>query len=106
MTATTEDQTAERTVQGAPNVDDLPLRPSLEAVLMIADQPLDHLSLAQAVGAPPADVEQALHALAEEYAEQGRASTCATPVVVGASTPVRSSRRSSSSSWSTANRRG
>ena len=48
------------------------LRPSLEALLMIADQPLDHLSLAQAVGAPPGDVEQALHALAEEYAEQGR----------------------------------
>jgi segregation and condensation protein B len=59
-------------VQGALNVHDLPLRPSLEAVLMIADQPLDHLTLAQAVGAPPADVEQALHALAEEYAEQGR----------------------------------
>ena len=59
-------------MQGALNVADLPLRPSLEAVLMIADQPLDHLILAQAVGAPPADVEQALHALAEEYAEQGR----------------------------------
>lgn len=48
------------------------LRPALEAVLMIADQPLDHLSLAQAVGHPPADVEAALSALAEEYTEQGR----------------------------------
>jgi len=48
------------------------LRPSLEALLMIADQPLDHTTLATAVGAPVADVESALAALAEEYAEQGR----------------------------------
>jgi segregation and condensation protein B len=48
------------------------LRPALEAVLMIADQPLDHVTLAQAVGHPPADVETALAALADEYAEQGR----------------------------------
>ncbi|MFL6090516.1 MAG: SMC-Scp complex subunit ScpB [Aeromicrobium sp.] len=48
------------------------LRPALEAVLMIADQPLDHLTLAHAVGAPPADVEVALADLATEYAEQGR----------------------------------
>jgi segregation and condensation protein B len=59
-------------VQGALGVDTLPLRPSLEAVLMVADQPLDHLSLAQAVGAPPAEVESALHDLAAEYTEQGR----------------------------------
>src|SRR5215212_3226488 len=50
----------------------LDLRPALEAVLMVADQPLDHLTLAQAVGHPPVDVEQALAELAEEYAEQGR----------------------------------
>jgi len=48
------------------------VRPALEAVLMIADQPLDHLTLAQAVGHPPAEVEQALTELADEYAEQGR----------------------------------
>ncbi|GAA3547123.1 segregation and condensation protein B [Aeromicrobium flavum] len=48
------------------------LRPALEAVLMIADEPLEHLVLAQAVGHPPADVEQALRALADEYTEQGR----------------------------------
>lgn len=48
------------------------LRPALEAVLMIADQPLDHLTLAQAVGAPPAEVEVALNELAAEYTEQGR----------------------------------
>jgi segregation and condensation protein B len=48
------------------------LRPALEAVLMVADQPLDHLTLASAVGYPPGQVSAALQALAEEYAEQGR----------------------------------
>jgi segregation and condensation protein B len=48
------------------------LRPALEAVLMVADQPLDHLTLASAVGYPPAEVRAALAGLAQEYAEQGR----------------------------------
>jgi segregation and condensation protein B len=48
------------------------LRPSLEALLMIADQPLDESTLAAAVGAPVADVTAALAELAAEYAEQGR----------------------------------
>ena len=48
------------------------LRPALEAVLMVADQPLDHMTLASAVGYPPDEVQQALVALAAEYAEQGR----------------------------------
>jgi segregation and condensation protein B len=48
------------------------LRPALEAVLMVADQPLDHLTLASTVGYPAEQVSAALHALAEEYAEQGR----------------------------------
>ena len=50
----------------------LELLPALEAVLMVADQPLDHLTLAQAVGHPPSDVEAALRSLAEQYTEQGR----------------------------------
>ncbi|WP_456697081.1 SMC-Scp complex subunit ScpB [Aeromicrobium sp. P5_D10] len=50
----------------------LDLQPALEAVLMVADQPLDHLTLAQAVGHPPTDVQEALEALAAEYTEQGR----------------------------------
>jgi segregation and condensation protein B len=50
----------------------LELRPALEAVLMVADQPLDHLTLAQAVGHPPPDVEKALVELAQEYADQER----------------------------------
>ena len=48
------------------------LRPALEAVLMVADQPLDHMTLASAVGYPPEEVRQALADLAAEYAEQGR----------------------------------
>lgn len=39
---------------------------------MVADQPLDHLRLAAAVGHPPEAVRSALAALAGEYAEQGR----------------------------------
>ncbi|MGH3330423.1 MAG: SMC-Scp complex subunit ScpB, partial [Nocardioidaceae bacterium] len=48
------------------------LRPALEAVLMVADQPLDHVSLASAVGYPAEQVAQALTDLAVEYTEQGR----------------------------------
>jgi segregation and condensation protein B len=48
------------------------LRPALEAVLMVADQPLDHVTLASAVGYPVEEVTAALVELAEEYAEQGR----------------------------------
>lgn len=39
---------------------------------MIADQPLDALVLAQAVGAPPGDVNAALAGLSADYTEQGR----------------------------------
>ncbi|MCW2797466.1 MAG: condensin subunit ScpB, partial [Nocardioides sp.] len=48
------------------------LRPSLEAVLMVADQPLDAVSLATAVGYPVDEVTAALGDLAAEYTEQGR----------------------------------
>jgi segregation and condensation protein B len=48
------------------------LKPALEAVLMVADQPLDHLTLASAVGYPPGEVQAGLEELAAEYAEQGR----------------------------------
>jgi segregation and condensation protein B len=53
-------------------VADSRLKPALEAVLMVADEALDHLTLAQAVAAPPPAVKQALAELAEEYAEHGR----------------------------------
>jgi segregation and condensation protein B len=48
------------------------LRPSLEALLMLADQPMDQVSLASAVGYPVREVVTALEALAAEYTEQGR----------------------------------
>jgi segregation and condensation protein B len=68
MTTMTESETQETLV-------DVPLaalRGSLEAVLMVADQPLDAVSLATAVGYPVAAVVSELQLLAEEYAEQGR----------------------------------
>lgn len=48
------------------------LHPSLEAILMVADQPLDKVQLASVVGHPVADVEAALDDLAASYTEQGR----------------------------------
>ena len=48
------------------------LRPALEAILIIADTPLDEVVLASAVGYPVPRVAEALRDLAAEYAEQGR----------------------------------
>ena len=48
------------------------LRPALEAILMVADEPLDEVGLASAVGYPVGEVVDALAGLAEEYTEQGR----------------------------------
>ena len=48
------------------------LKPSLEALLMVADQPLDHLALASAVGYAVPEVEDALSELAAEYDAQNR----------------------------------
>jgi len=48
------------------------LRPSLEAVLMVADQPLDDTTLASAVCYTVAVVAQAMSSLASEYDESRR----------------------------------
>lgn len=61
--------------EGADETLDIPLaelRPALEAVLMVADQPLDEPVLATAVGYPVAEVSQALTDLAAEYDDQER----------------------------------
>ena len=66
--------------QPAPQADDVDtlevavaeLRPALEAILMVSDEPLDKVRLASVVGHPVSDVEVALEALAAEYADQGR----------------------------------
>ncbi|OIJ27196.1 SMC-Scp complex subunit ScpB [Nocardioides luteus] len=48
------------------------LRPALEAVLMVADEPLEASALASAVAHPTAAVVEALEGLSAEYTEQGR----------------------------------
>jgi segregation and condensation protein B len=48
------------------------LRPALEAVLMVADEPLDQVALATVVGYPVPEVGRALAGLAEEYDDQRR----------------------------------
>jgi len=48
------------------------LRPALEAILMVSDEPLGTVRLASVVGHPVEEVESALAALAREYDEQGR----------------------------------
>ncbi|WKN46706.1 SMC-Scp complex subunit ScpB [Nocardioides sp. Arc9.136] len=66
--AGTGDGTGAETLE-VPLVD---LRPALEAVLMVADQPLDVPTLAAAAGHPAPDVTAALAQLAAEYDEQQR----------------------------------
>jgi segregation and condensation protein B len=74
MTTMTEpDATETQETQGT--LVDVPLaelRGSLEAVLMVADQTLDAVSLATAVGYPVDQVVAELQLLAEDYDEQGR----------------------------------
>ena len=48
------------------------LQPALEAVLMVADQPLDEATLATAVGRPTDEIREALRSLAAGYDEQER----------------------------------
>ncbi len=47
-------------------------QPALEAVLLVADQPLDNAVLAAALDHPADEVEQALLALARSYDDEGR----------------------------------
>lgn len=49
----------------------LPLRTQLEAVLLVAEDPIPVVTLAERLAVPVPDVEQTLHALAAEYAEAG-----------------------------------
>lgn len=71
------DQPVDQPVEAAeePEALDVPLvelRPALEAILMVSDQPLDQVTLASAVGHPVDEVVAALGDLAVEYDEQGR----------------------------------
>ena len=56
-------------------VDDVagpPLSASLEAVLLVADEPVAAVTLAQVVRAPVPDVEEALHLLSDDYTASSR----------------------------------
>lgn len=71
----TEIQDVEQTVESEGEALTIPLadlRPALEAVLMVADQPMDEVSLATAVGYPVSEVVGALGDLAREYDEAVR----------------------------------
>ena len=48
------------------------LRASLEAILLVADEPVPVVVLAQVLERPRSEVTAQLHALAEEYTAQGR----------------------------------
>src|SRR5712692_5440971 len=48
------------------------LRPALEAILLVADEPVAENMLAQVLEVAQADVSAALHGLAASYTEQGR----------------------------------
>jgi len=48
------------------------LNPALEAVLMVADQPLEVTAIAAVLGYPTNEVTDALNALAQQYAAEGR----------------------------------
>ncbi len=70
---TAEDQAQSMTA--AVEEDDLgapSLNAGIEALLMLADEPMPAMALAQATRRPLAEVEQALRLLAADYAEQGR----------------------------------
>ncbi|MFE0632400.1 SMC-Scp complex subunit ScpB [Streptomyces sp. NPDC058864] len=67
--------TGER-AEGAPagllTVAELELRPALEAVLMVVDEPVTEETLSKVLERPRREIALALHDLAEEYAAQGR----------------------------------
>ena len=49
-----------------------PLRAGLEAVLLVTDEPVPAVTLAQVTERPTEEVEEVLHSLAQEYVEQDR----------------------------------
>ncbi|MET7641630.1 SMC-Scp complex subunit ScpB [Streptomyces sp. NPDC005438] len=57
---------------GTSTVADLELRPALEAVLMVVDEPVTEAHLSKVLERPRRQVNEALHDLAEEYRRQGR----------------------------------
>ena len=65
---------------------------ALEAILLVADEPVAENILAQVLEVAQADVAAALHGLAAAYATRAGDSTCARSPAAGATTPGPSSR--------------
>lgn len=63
------DEPAEEVMVSAPG---LPVKPALEAVLLVVDEPVTELTLAQIVEHPTEEVATALAELSAEYTDQGR----------------------------------
>ena len=66
------------------------LHPSLEAILMVADEPLDEVRLASVVGHPVADVGPPSPSWRRRTPSRDAASSCATWPAAGATTRARS----------------
>jgi segregation and condensation protein B len=62
----------EQAVQPADETESVPLRTALEAILMVVDEPVGEVMLAQVTERPTDEVAAELRALAGEYDEQGR----------------------------------
>ncbi|MFB9962266.1 SMC-Scp complex subunit ScpB [Sinosporangium siamense] len=65
---------ATRRSAGRPEGDDLDpgLRQGLEAILLVADEPVSEMSLATALERPTREITMALRRLAKEYTDEGR----------------------------------
>jgi segregation and condensation protein B len=57
---------------GSAEVVDIDLAPAIEAIVMVVDEPVSTLTLAQVLRRPEADVSAACAQLAAEYRDQGR----------------------------------
>ncbi|WP_018657154.1 SMC-Scp complex subunit ScpB [Actinomadura flavalba] len=71
MTDTTPD-TGTTLPEDAPDDDGPGLRASAEAILLVVDEPVSTLTLAQLLERPVPEIEAVLRALSAEYTEQGR----------------------------------
>jgi segregation and condensation protein B len=76
---TTEDSAPEEAVavvedtsDAAPDVADVPLQGLIEAILLVVDEPVTEVTLAQVAERPVAEVLDTLRALADEYTQAGR----------------------------------
>ncbi|WP_431967888.1 SMC-Scp complex subunit ScpB [Actinacidiphila sp. bgisy160] len=65
-------EAAEGAPAGLLSVAELELRPALEAVLMVVDEPVTEETLSKVLERPRREIATALHDLAQEYAAQGR----------------------------------